>query len=152
ALLISFIFITPAVAQEQPKSTSLSEAEFARYATLRRDGLESLYNLEYEKARQDFQETARLYPTYPAGPQLLSAALWSKTLYASRRLQTSLYNTHSFYESGDDKVDPKVVDEFRSLTREAKRLCDVRLKQNPKDIEALSFLGNALGLKAAFEE
>src|SRR5215813_13698745 len=91
ALLISFIFIaSPAVAQEQPKSTSLSEAEFARYATLRRDGLESLYNLEYEKARQDFQEIARLYPTYPAGPQLLAAALWSKTLYASRRLQTSL--------------------------------------------------------------
>jgi len=152
-LTVGLFMLSSAVeAQQQPKSTSLTEAEFARYTTLRRDGLEALYNLDYEKARQNFQEIARLYPTYPAGPQLLAAALWSKTLYASRRLQTSLYNSHSFYDSGDDKVDPKVVDEFRSLTREAKRLCDVRLKQNPKDIEALSFLGNALGLKAAFEE
>jgi tetratricopeptide (TPR) repeat protein len=137
---------------QQQKTTSLSPEDFERYAALRRSGREALYNLDYEKARQDFQEIARLFPNHPAGPQLLAARLWTKTLYESRRLQTGLYNTQSFYGSGDDKVSPKVVEEFRSLTREAKRRSDVRLKQDPKDIEALDFLAATAGLKASFEE
>lgn len=137
---------------QQTISTSLSDADFARFTALRRSGIEALYNLDYEKARQDFQEIVRLYPNHPGGPQLLAARLWAKTLYESRRLQTSLYNKESFYASGDDKVDPKVVEEFRSLTRQAKRLCDARLKQNPKDLEALNFSAATSGLKASFEE
>ena len=53
------------------------------------------------------------------GYQLLAARLWIKTLYESRRLQASLYSSESFYSNGDDKVDPKIVTEFRNLTREA---------------------------------
>src|SRR5258705_12157540 len=147
-ILVAF---TTSIAQ-QPSSSTLSEADSNRISTLRRSGLDALYNLDYDKARQDFQEIARLYPNHPAGPQLLAAGVWIKTLYQSRRLQTSLYSKESFYGSGDDKVDPKVVEEFRSLTREAKRLCDIRLKQNPKDIETLSFLATTSGLKASFEE
>src|SRR6185369_14115399 len=70
----------------------------------------------------------------------------------SRRLQSSLYSSESFYINGDDKVDPSIVTEFRNLTREARRLSEVRLKQNPKDVEALIFLANTEGLKASFEE
>jgi tetratricopeptide (TPR) repeat protein len=137
---------------QQANSTTLSEADFARFTALRRSGVEALYNLDYEKARQDFQEIVRLYPNHPGGPQLLAARVWAKTLYESRRMQSSLYNKESFYASGDDKVDPKVVEEFRSLTRQAKRLCDERLKQNPKDIEALNFSAATSGLRASFEE
>jgi len=137
---------------QQANSTTLSEVDFARFTALRRSGVEALYNLDYEKARQDFQEIVRLYPNHPGGPQLLAARVWAKTLYESRRLQSSLYNKESFYASGDDKVDPKIVEEFRNLTRQAKRLCDVRLKQNPKDIEALNFSAATSGLRASFEE
>jgi len=44
------------------------------------------------------------------------------------------------------------VTEFRNLTREAKRLAEAKLKQEPKNIEALDFLANTEGLKASFEE
>jgi len=137
---------------QQISSQDLTDADSARIANLRRSGLDALYNLDYDKALRDFQEISRLYPNHPAGPQLLAARVWIKTLYETRRLQTSLYNKESFYGSGDDKVDPNVVAEFRSLTREAKRLCDIRLKQNPKDIEALGFLATTSGLRASFEE
>jgi len=73
-------------------------------------------------------------------------------LYESRRLQSSLYGSQSFYTNGDDKVDPKVLDEFRALTREAKRLSEAKLKQDPKNIEAMDFLANTEGLKASFAE
>jgi len=140
------------VQAQQPASPWLSETERAKLNDLRRSGMEALFNLDYDKAQRDFKEIAQLYPNHPAGPQLLADRLWAKTLYESRRLQSSLYSSESFYSNGDDKVDPKVIAEFRTLTREAKRLSEARLKQDPKNIEALDFLASTEGLKAAFEE
>ena len=140
-----------AVAQ-QPSSPWLTDAERARFEELRRSGLEALYNIDYDKAQRDFKEIVKLYPNHPGGHQLLAARVWIKTLYESRRLQGSLYSSESFYSSGDDKVDPKIVAEFRGYTREAKRLAEAKLKQDPKNIEALDFLANTEGLQAAFEE
>jgi len=137
---------------QQPQTSSPEATDKAKLDSLRRSGIEALYNLDYDKAERDFKEIVRLYPSHPAGPQLLAARLWVKTLYESRRLQSSLYSSQSFYSSGDDKVDPKIIAEFRNLTREAKRLAQVRLKQNSKDIEALDWLAAIQGLKASFEE
>jgi tetratricopeptide (TPR) repeat protein len=140
-----------AFAQTTP-SAAMPATERTQLDSLRRSGLEALYNLDYDTAQKDFKEIVRLYPTHPAGPQLLAARLWIKTLYESRRLQSSLYSSESFFSSGDDKVDPKIIAEFRNLTREAKRLAEVKLKQNPKDIETLDWLAAIQGLKASFEE
>lgn len=158
SLMIAVLVLASASARAQTTpggSTpggSMTENERSQFDALRRSGIEALYNLDYDKAQKDFKEIVRLYPTHPAGPQLLAARLWIKTLYESRRLQSSLYSSESFYSSGDDKVDPKIIAEFRSLTREAKRLAEGRLKQNPKDIEALDWLAVINGLKASFEE
>ena len=140
--------VTPA----GPAIGSLTESERTQFDSLRRTGTEALYNLDYDKAQKDFKEIIRLYPNHPAGPQLMAARVWIKTLYESRRLQSSLYSSESFYSSGEDKVDPKVITEFRNLTREAKRLSETRLKRDPKDIEARYWLGATEGLKASFEE
>ena len=142
----------PASPAAAPTSGWVSETDRAHYDSLRKSGVEALYNLDYEKAQKDFKEIARLYPNHPAGPQLLAARVWIKTLYETRRLQASLYSSESFYSSGEDKVDPKIITEFRNLTREAKRLAEARLKQSPKDVEALYWLGAIEGLKASFEE
>jgi len=140
------------VSAQQPSSPWLTDAERARFEELRRSGLDALYNIDYEKAQRDFKEIVQLYPNHPGGYQLLAARVWIKTLYETRRLQVSLYSSESFYSNGDDKVDPKIVAEFRNLTREAKRLAEAKLKQEPKNIEALDFLANTEGLKASFEE
>ena len=152
-VVLLFLFISAIGANaQQSVSPWLNETERGRFESLRKSGLEALYNIDYDKAHRDFKEIATLYPNHPAGPQLLAAGLWIKTLYESRRLQSSLYSSESFYSNGDDAVDPKIVNEFRALTREAKRLAEARLKQDPKNIEALDFLANTEGLKAAFEE
>lgn len=131
-------------------ATDATNAAAARLAELRTAGFDALYNLDYETARKNFREIIRLFPDHPAGPQFLAATLWAQTLNESRRLQSSLYNTESFYEQKEDKPDPRMVEEFRSLTRTAAQLAKARLKRNPKDVEALYFLGATEGLKAAF--
>ena len=127
-----------------------SEANRARLEELRAQGFEALYNLDYDSARRHFSEIARLFPDHPAGPQFLAAALWLRTLNQSRRLQSSLYNTEGFYAKTEDKVDPRTVQEFRELTRQAKMLAQARLKRDPRDVEALYFIGATEGIKAAF--
>ena len=148
-LLLLTAFVVPA---QQPSSPWLTDAERARFEELRRSGLDALYNIDYDKAQRDFKEIVQLFPNHPGGYQLLAARVWIKTLYESRRLQVSLYSNESFYTNGDDKVDPKIVTEFRNLTRQAKQLAEAKLKQEPKNIEALDFLANTEGLKASFEE
>jgi tetratricopeptide (TPR) repeat protein len=151
--LITLAFLLPyPVLGQTAQGDAMTENERAQYEALRLSGDEALYDFDYAKAVKVFKEMDRLFPTHPAGPQLLGASVWVKTLFESRRLQSSLYSSKSFYSSGDDKVDPKVVNEFRSLTREARRRAEVRLKQNPKDVEALYWLGAIEGLKASFEE
>jgi hypothetical protein len=131
----------------------LSDTERAKFEKLRIAGSEALFNLDYEAARKNFKEVATAFPNYPAGPQFLADTLWAETLYQTRRLQSSLYgDDDTFYSTSDDKVDPKIVDEFRALTRQARVLTEARLKQNPKDVEALYFMGAIQGLKASFEE
>jgi len=148
-LVLLLVTVFSSYAQSSPW---LTDTERAKFEELRRGGLDALYNIDYDKAERDFKEITRLYPNHPGGYQLLAARLWIKTLYESRRLQVSLYSSESFYTNGDDKVDPKIVTEFRNLTRESKRLAEAKLKQEPKNIEALDFLANTEGLKASFEE
>ncbi|HEU4711784.1 MAG TPA: hypothetical protein VFS76_09475 [Pyrinomonadaceae bacterium] len=148
-VLVLLLLVAFSASAQQPW---LTDAERERFETLRRSGLDALYNIDYDKAERDFKEIVRLMPNHPGGYQLLAARVWIKTLYESRRLQSSLYSSESFYSSGDDKVDPKIVTEFRNLTRQAKQLAEAKLKQEPKNIEALDFLANTEGLKASFEE
>lgn len=121
-----------------------------RLDAMRTEGFDALYNLDYEVARRRFRDITVAFPTHPAGYELLAASLWLKTLNESRRLQASLYNNEGFYKEKDDKVDPKVQAEFRELTRKTEELCAARLKVNPKDTDALYYLGAVEGLKAAW--
>jgi hypothetical protein len=136
-------------ATSEVKATSAPER--AKFDELRKAGFDALYSLDYEGARRKFKELQQAYPDHPAGPQFLAASLWLETLNKSRRLQSGLYNSESFYAQNEDKVDPSVVTQFRDWTRAAKQLAEARLKQNPRDAEALYFLGATQGLKASFE-
>ena len=152
ALLLTLVVVFPTQAQGN-NLPWLTETERAKFEQLRLAGSEALFNLDYETARKIFKEMAQSLPNYPAGPQFLADTLWVETLYQTRRLQSSLYGDDDmFYSTSDDKADPHVVDQFRALTRQARVLAEARLKQYPRDAEALYFLGATQGLKASFEE
>jgi hypothetical protein len=117
--------------------------------TLRAEGYDALYNLDYDGARRRFAEVARLFPDHPAGPQCIAATVWLQQLNQSWRLKASLYNNEA-YSGNKERIDPKLLAEFREATRRAKALSEARLRQNPSDTEALYFLGAVEGLESAF--
>lgn len=150
-VLLLLLFVHVEAQQPQAIKSGMTDTERARFDDLRTKGFEALYNLDYEGASAAFKEIERLFPEHPAGPQFQAALLWSRALNESRRLNSSLYGSDEFYEGSEDKVDEQVVDAFRDYTRRARLLAEARLKRDPKDVEALYFLGATEGLKAAFE-
>ena len=117
--------------------------------TLRAEGYEALYNLDYETARRHFQKMIELAPDNPAGPQSLAASLWIQQLNESWELKATLYSDKAD-ENSKEKIDPRRVDEFKKWTRRAKQLAQAKLRRDPRDVEALYFLGATEGLEAAY--
>ena len=121
----------------------------ARLDSLRTEGYEALYNLDYEGARKRFREMLQIAPDHPVGAQCLAASLWVEQLNQSWELKATLYSTKAYTE-GKHKTNPAQTAEFRKWIRETKTLAEAKLRRDPRDLEALYFLGAAEGLDAAY--
>jgi tetratricopeptide (TPR) repeat protein len=126
-------------------SVLTARAQQSQLDKLRAEGYEALYNLDYDGARRHFQKMVELAPEDPAGAQCLASSLWLQQLNESYELKGTLY-------SGDskDKSDRRQTDEFRKWIRQAKTLSEARLKKDPRNVDALYYLGAAEGLEAAY--
>ena len=114
---------------------------------LRSDGDEALFNLDYATARRDFQKMIELAPDNPAGPESYAVSLWFEQLNKNWELKSKLYSEQTDTKT---KVDPREVQEFRKWTRRTKQLAEAKLRRDPRDVQALYFLGAAEGLEAAY--
>ena len=137
-ILLLLITVTPVAGQSLPQLD-----------TLRAEGYEALYNLDYEGARRRFQRMIEVAPDHPAGPQCFAASLWIQQLNESWELKSTLYSDKA-YKNDKPKVDKRQVEEFRKWTRRTKQLSEARLRKDPRDVDALYFLGAAEGLEAAY--
>lgn len=91
-------------------------------------GADYVYNLEFDKAREHFNQVQQKYPLHPAGYFLDSMIEWWKIALN----QDDKSNDKEFY----NKID-KVI-----------RVCDNILDTNEYDINALFFKGGAIGYRA----
>jgi tetratricopeptide (TPR) repeat protein len=127
---------------------------------LRREGHESLYNLDSATAVEKFEEIRRRAPYHPAGDLYLATALWLGHLNKTRRLQSGLYGSgSSFYADTDkgkegaegDAVDLNVDRAFRERMAQAKTKALALVARNKNDADALYFLGAYYGVMAGYE-
>ena len=134
-------------AQTATIDQTLSDASFTK-------GVDALHNLDFEEARRRFDEVRLRFPDHPAGQYYLAATLFLRTLTTPSRLLpllSSLSRSKTFGETTKDKVDQETVQRFHALTRQATVLARARLERNPRDPQALYFLGATQGLSAAFK-
>ncbi|HEY8459940.1 MAG TPA: hypothetical protein VIM99_06135, partial [Blastocatellia bacterium] len=124
---------------------------------LRREGHESLYNLDSATALKKFEEIRRRAPYHPAGDLYLATALWLGHLNKTRRLQSGLYSSGSSFYAGADKakedaegdaVDQNVDRAFRERMAQAKTKALALVARNRNDADALYFLGAYYGVMA----
>ena len=120
----------------------------ARLDTLRAEGYEALFNLDYETAHKRCQQMIDLAPDDPAGAECYASTLWVQQLNEAWKLKSTLYRDNA--NGTKTRTDRKQSEDFRRWTRQAKQLAQARLRKNPKDVEALYFLGAAEGLESVF--
>jgi hypothetical protein len=129
--------------------TTAGQDRHAQLDKLRAEGYEALYNLDYEGARKRFQQMVQLAPDDPVGPQCLASSIWLQQLNQAWELKATLYST-SAYTDNKSRPNRPQTEEFRKWIRQSRQLSAARLKKDPRDVEALYFLGAAEGLEAAY--
>src|SRR5262249_41773896 len=130
-------------------NTVTAQTDHKQLDTLRAEGYEALYNLDYEGARKLFRKMIELAPDHPAGAQCLASSIWLQQLNQAWELKATLYSTDA-YTNGKTQTNRSQTDEFRKWIGSAKQLSQARLRKDPRDIDALYFLGAAEGLDAAY--
>ncbi|HEX5736658.1 MAG TPA: hypothetical protein VF131_27755 [Blastocatellia bacterium] len=161
AILSSNSFALAQAASKQPSQKTATAAvttkpavafDAAEFDRLRIEGNDSLYNLDYQTARERYVRMTKMAPDHPAGYVNLANNLWLETLNASRRLSTSVYSSGSFYaqDAEEDEVNKKREREFNDLIKQALAVSKARLDKNPADVEALYYSAAAQGLRAGY--
>ncbi|HSE34134.1 MAG TPA: hypothetical protein VLA93_21350, partial [Pyrinomonadaceae bacterium] len=92
-ILFLLVILPPGAFAQQVNKTPEPSSQLD---TLRAQGYEALYNLDYDGARRRFTEVAQLFPDHPAGPQAIAATVWLQQLNQSWRLKASLYNNEAY--------------------------------------------------------
>jgi tetratricopeptide (TPR) repeat protein len=137
ALLISLLLVVPwvvAAAQSHAEPGSPHGAPRDLNATV---GFDYFYNMEYDRATQEFEKILERHPNDPAAVNHLLTSVLMRNLYETGGMNTGDYTNDSFIGHAPRPSDPKVKQRIKELVHRAEALEDQELKANPKDVDAL---------------
>lgn len=115
--LVVLLFAAPALRAE-----TISE-----FDSVARRGIDRVYNLEFERAEEDFRQLVRMNPVNPAGHFLLAMVDWWRILV----------------DLEDERYDVR----FLSALDRVVDLCDSLLDVRENDMTAIFFKGGAIGFQ-----
>ena len=138
------LVVLPAAGKKTPPVTRTVApiAQFGR-DPVTRAGFEHFYNEEYDRAIHEFERVEREHPDDPTAVNHLTTAILFKELDRIGALDTELFSNNNFLDSRHFPVDPAVRARVRELNERALQLCDLRLRANPNDVDALYARGVA---------
>jgi hypothetical protein len=114
-------------------------------------GFQSMYNLEFDQAHQNFSTWERLHPNDPLGPVSQAAGYLFGEFARLGILESELFTNDKTFEARAKLApDPKVREEFNGAVSRGDQLADAALKQNPEDTNALFAKVLALGLRSDY--
>jgi len=95
------------------------------------------YNMEYDKATQEFEKMVEKHPNDPFAVNHLLTTVLMHDLYDTGAMNTGDYANDSFIGRAPRPTDPKIKERIKELVRRAESLEEKQLKSNPKDVDAL---------------
>lgn len=98
---------------------------------------EHFYNMDYDRATQDFQKILDKHPDEPAAVNHLLTAVLMHELYRMGAMNTGEYANDSFIGQSHRTADPKVKEEIQQLIARAEGLEERQLKANANSVDAL---------------
>lgn len=95
------------------------------------------YNMEYERATQEFERILEKRPNDPFAVNHLLTAILMQDLYETGSMNTGDYTNDSFIGRTPRPTDPKIKVRIKALAHRAENLEEQELKANPNDVNAL---------------
>jgi tetratricopeptide (TPR) repeat protein len=117
---------------------------------LNRAAFDHFYNLDYDRAVQEFDQVLQRHADDPFAVNHLLTAVLFRELYRMGALNTGEYANDSFIRTAHRPADPKVKQQIQDLVQRALRLEEKSLSANPKDVEALYARGVTRAQFAAY--
>lgn len=116
-----------------------------------KEAFERFYLLDYPGSVARFEKVKEQHPNDPQATALLLDAVIFQELYRQDLLDTTFYANDGFLSGHHaTQEDPKTRDRIFALSDEAVHQADVRIQQNPNDIDALYARGWARALRVAY--
>jgi hypothetical protein len=110
---------------------------FRPHDPLNSEAFDRFYNLDYDRAVQDFERVAQKYPDDPFAVNHLLTGVLFRELYRMGALNSGEYANDSFINAPHRPADPKAKQRIKELVDRALRLEQKRLDADGKDVDAL---------------
>jgi hypothetical protein len=112
-------------------------------------GFHLLYMQEFPEARQIFQTWESVNPDQPFGHVALAASYLFEEMYRQNVLSSDFFlDEKRFLHGIEGKPNPGRMSSFREALSRARELAKARMRQTPKDPEALFALAMASGMES----
>ncbi len=95
------------------------------------------YNMEYDRAIQEFQKIVDKSPNDPSAVNHLLSTVLLRELYRMGAMNSGEYASDSFIGEAHRSADPKVKEHIKQLVERAENLEERELKADPNDVGAL---------------
>ncbi len=95
------------------------------------------YNMDYDRAIQDFQKILDRRPNDPFAVNHLLSTILICELYRMGAMNTGEYSNDSFIGQAHRPADPKIKEQIKQLVERAEGLEEQQLKRDPNNVEAL---------------
>jgi hypothetical protein len=123
-----------ALGQSQPAAKS---AHGAPHDPQTDAAFDRFYNMDYDRAEQEFEKIVEKHPNDPYAVNHLLTAVLMHDLYETGSMNTGDYTNDSFIGRAPRPTDQKIKDRIKDLVRRADDLEEQQLKTNSNDINAL---------------
>src|SRR5580698_4297412 len=114
-------------------------------------GFQNMYNLDFQKAHQDFSTWEQRHPEDPMGPVSQAAGFLFAEFARLNILESQLFTDDKEFEARSKlSPDPKVREQFYAAVDRGDRLADAALKVHANDSNALFAKCLAMGLRSDY--
>ncbi len=139
-LAVFCLWSTQAIAQTHTAAGSGSPAAaaaFREHDPLVDAAFDHFYNLDYDRAIQEFEKVLDRRPNDPTAVNPLLSTILMRELYRMGAMNSGEYANDSFIGEAHRSADPKVGERIKQLVDRAENLEEQELKSNSNDVDAL---------------
>lgn len=149
---LSFLVLAVALAiPPESRAQPATDEPFAAFSDVPEltAGFNLLYEQKFEEARAKFADWVAQHPADPFGPTAIAASYLFEEFYRQGVLTSEFYlDDKRFLHGIEGKPNPERLKSFQKAIAEARELATARMRESPKDPEALFALTLAAGMES----